>query len=311
MVLRLLAFLGRHGTRVLALGILTGLALPDLASALRPHLPAVVVCTLIGSLLRLEWRDVVAQARAWPRVALATSWLILAAPVLVFLAARLLPLPPGLVTAMVLSAAGPCIMASPAIAILLGLDGALALVVMVLAHLLVPLTVPPIAAALVGVTLELGLVDLMLRLAGMVFGAAAVAQAIRMAVGATRIARHARAIDGINMIVLVVFAIAIMDGVTEAALGEPGRVLVYLVAALVFNAGLQAAGALVFWRAGPRAALAIGFMSGNRNMGLMWAALGADTPVAVTLYFAVAQLPMYLFPAIQSGLYRRLRTTSG
>jgi BASS family bile acid:Na+ symporter len=309
MILRFLAFLGRHGTRVLALGILTGLALPDLAALLRPHLTAVVVCTLVGSLLRLEWREIAAQVRAWPRVALATAWLLLASPLLVLAVASLFPLPPGLVTAMVLSAAGPCIMSAPAIVLLLGLDGALALVVMVLAHLLVPLTVPTVAASLLGVTLEIGFLALMLRLAAIVFGAIVIAQAIRALAGTQRLQRHARAIDGVNMLVLVIFAIAIMDGVTVAALREPGLVLVYLAAALVFNAGLQALGALAFRGSGPRAALAVGFMAGNRNMGLMWAALGADTPIAITLYFAVAQLPMYLFPAFQSGLYRRLRTT--
>lgn len=57
---------------------------------------------------------------------------------------------------------------------------------------------------------------------------------------------HAHAINGFNMLVLVVFAIAIMDGVTEAAIADPGLVLVYLAAALVFNAALQALGALAF-----------------------------------------------------------------
>ena len=78
-----------------------------------------------------------------------------------------------------------------------------------------------------------------------------------------------------------------------------------LAAALAFNAGLQALGWLAFRWAGAPAALAVGFMTGNRNMGLMWAALGADTPIAVTLYFAVAQLPMYIFPALQARPYRR------
>jgi BASS family bile acid:Na+ symporter len=311
MLLPALSFLGRHGTRVLASGILVGLALPELAHALKPWLPVAVAMTMVGSMLRLEWSEIARQFRAWPRIALVTAWLMLAAPVLVALAARLfeaalgLPLPQGLVTAMVLSAAGPCIMAAPAICLLLGLDGALALVVMVLAHLLVPFTVPPLALGLVGVTLDIGMAELTLRLAGFVLGAAFAAEVIRRVVGRGRLRANADAVNGFNMLVLVVFAIAIMDGVTEAALTDPLLVLVYFAASLVFNAGLQALGALIFRRAGAPAALAAGFMAGNRNMGLMWAALGADTPIAITLYFAVAQLPMYIFPALQGALYRR------
>jgi BASS family bile acid:Na+ symporter len=243
--------------------------------------------------------------RAWHRVLLVVAWLMVATPILVAVVAGTLPLPPGLVTAMVLSAAGPCIMSAPAICLLLGLDGALALVVMVLVHLLAPVTVPPLALGLVGVTLDIGMAELTLRLAGFVLGAAAAAEVIRRLVGRERMRAHADAVNGFNMLVLVVFAIAIMDGVTEAALAEPQRVLVYLAAALAFNAGLQALGWLAFRWAGAPAALAVGFMTGNRNMGLMWAALGADTPIAVTLYFAVAQLPMYIFPALQARPYRR------
>ncbi|BBK44886.1 hypothetical protein STVA_49060 [Allostella vacuolata] len=305
MLLAALTFLGRHGTRVLALGILVGLALPELARALKPWLPVAVAATMVGAMLRLEWPEIARQLRAWPRVVLVTAWLLLAAPVLVWAAASAVPLPPGLVTAMVLSAAAPCIMSAPAICLLLGLDGALALVVMVTVHLLAPLSVPPLALGLVGVTLDIGMAELTLRLAGFVLGAAAAAELIRRLVGRQRMRDHAHAINGFNMLVLVVFAIAIMDGVTEAAIADPGLVLVYLAAALVFNAALQALGALAFRNARAPAALAAGFMTGNRNMGLMWAALGADTAIGITLYFAVAQLPMYIFPALQAALYRR------
>ncbi|MCC7271980.1 MAG: Na+-dependent transporter [Alphaproteobacteria bacterium] len=305
MLLPALAFLGRHGTRVLAVGIIVGLALPDLAHALKPFLPAMVAATMTGALLRLEWRDIGRQLRAWPRIAATTAWLIVATPVLVAVVAKALPLPDGLVAGMVLSAAGPCIMAAPSIALLLGLDAALSLVAMVAVHLLAPLTVPPLALALLGIHLHIGMVELTVRLAAFVLGAAIVAEAIRRVLGRERLRAAGEAINGANMLVLVAFAIAIMDGITAAALADPGLVLVYLFAALVFNALLQVAGARLFRRTGAPAALAVGFMTGNRNMGLMWAALGADTPIAIALYFAVAQLPMYLFPAVQSPLYRR------
>ena len=55
----------------------------------------------------------------------------------------------------------------------------------------------------------------------------------------------------------------------------------------------------------------MGLVTGNCNMGLLLAALprGADPDVA--LYFAVAQLPMYMLPALVAPLYRRLLAAEG
>jgi len=299
-----LGFVGRHATRVLALGIFVGLAFPDLARTLKPYLPLCVALTMVGSLLRLEWRAVRAElARPGP-VALALAWLLLGAPFVVAGVALLIDLPPGLVTAMVLSAAGPCIMSTPAICLILGLDGAMALVVMIFAHVIAPLTLPPLALALVGVTLDLGVAQLMLRLALFVIGAMAVAALVRHWLGRDRIRRLATEIDGVNVLTLLVFAIAIMDGIADAAAADPHLVLVYFLAAVAFNAGYQALTYPLFAVLGRRRALTVGFATGNRNMGLLWAALGPGTALEVTLYFAVAQLPMYVLPAVQAWLYR-------
>src|SRR3546814_16250879 len=68
----------------------------------------------------------------------------------------LLPLPGPLTTALVLMAAAPPILSAAPIAMILGLDGALALVVGLIATLLTPLTVPPLAFVLPGLELDLG-----------------------------------------------------------------------------------------------------------------------------------------------------------
>jgi BASS family bile acid:Na+ symporter len=53
-------------------------------------------------------------------------------------------------------------------------------------------------------------------------------------------------------------------------------------------------------------ALALGLAAGNRNMGLMLAAAGAAVPDLTWLYFAVAQFPIYLMPAMLKPLARRV-----
>src|SRR3546814_18528910 len=57
---------------------------------------------------------------------------------------------------------------------------------------------------------------------------------------------------------------------------------------------------------GRRRALTVGLISGNCNMGLLLAAFPPGTDGDVVLYFAVAQIPMYMLPALLLPLYRRL-----
>ncbi len=65
-----------------------------------------------------------------------------------------------------------------------------------------------------------------------------------------------------------------MDGVTRRLAGErPDIALAWLAAAWLANPLLQVLGAAVFWRLGRQRALTVGLMTGNRNMGLLLAAL--------------------------------------
>lgn len=66
---------------------------------------------------------------------------------------------------------------------------------------------------------------------------------------------------------------------------------------------------LVFWRSGREAALAVGFMTAQRNVGLMLAVAGNSLSELVWLYFALSQIPVYLSPYLLEPLIRRLRQT--
>ena len=113
-------------------------------------------------------------------------------------------------------------------------------------------------------------------------------------------------LDGVSVASLVVFAIAIMDGVTAGALARPGYVVLVTVAALVANVVLQCLGTLAALRLGMRSALTVGLMTGNSNMGLVLVALADKADFDVIVFFAMAQIPMYMLPAILSPVYARL-----
>jgi BASS family bile acid:Na+ symporter len=301
--MKLLAILGRHGTRVLFVAVFIGLALPPLAALLRPLLPPVVGLLLLTALLRIDWRHLAEVLRQPLLVGLLTTWMLGGSALATALLLSLLDLPESLESGVVLMACAPPILGAAAIALLLGLDGALLLVVGLLSTLLTPLTVPPLALWLLGLELEIGLLDFMLRLGLLVGLSFLVAGLLRRRLGAPRLASWGEQLNGIIVLLMTVFAIGIMEGVTEQALADPAKVLLWTATAFVANPLLQAAGALVSSKLGVRRALSVGLASGNCNMGLLLAALPAEGDPGVALYFALAQLPMYTLPLLQKRLY--------
>ena len=109
-----------------------------------------------------------------------------------------------------------------------------------------------------------------------------------------------------SVIALFFFAVALMDGVLASILNEPLKVLGLTLLSFALSLGLAALTALVFARLGMAQALALGLAAGNRNMGLMLAAAGTAVPELTWLYFAIAQFPIYLMPAMLKPLARRV-----
>jgi hypothetical protein len=137
-----------------------------------------------------------------------------------------------------------------------------------------------------------------------------VAALTRRIAGQEWIDRRMAHIDGLSVIALFFFAVALMDGVLASILREPMKVLGLTVLSFGLSLGLAALTALVFWRLGGGSqALALGLAAGNRNMGLMLAAAGA-VPELTWLYFAIAQFPIYLMPAMLKPLARRVAPPS-
>lgn len=304
-----LTLLGRHATGFMAGGVLLGLAVPPLAALAKPLLVPTLLIPLTLALLRLDWGAVAAWRHRPLLIAALIAWLLGVSPILVWLVTELLMhagLPPALQVALVLMAASSPIVSSVAIALIVGLDAALAVVAVLIATALVPLTLPAMAEALVGLRLEIALPSFMVRLALLVGSAFAVASVLRWLLPADALARRRELLDGLTVLNLVLFGLAIMDGVTAFAIQRPGYALAALAAAFAFNLLLQAAGYAAFRGLGRRAALSVALVSGNCNMGLVLVALQGKAAFEVTVFFALAQVPMYTLPALLTRLYRGL-----
>lgn len=286
--------------------MLIGLFVPQLATLLAPLLVPTLLIPLALALVRLDWSAFRVYAGRPLLVALLVVWLLGVSPALMSAALAPLDLPPALRHALVLSAASSPIVSCAAISLILGLDAALAVVVVLLSTALVPLTLPPVALALLGMRLEIEIWSFMLRLGMLVGVTFAAALVIRALVPAKVLERNARMLDGIAVLNMVLFAIAIMHGVTALALERPGYVLGVTAAAFAANVLLQALGTAAFWRLGPRAALTAGLMTGNCNMGLVMVGLGPQADIDLVVFFAMGQLPMYMLPGLLFPLYRRV-----
>lgn len=304
-----LGFCGRHGTALLAGGLFIGVAVPPLAALFRPLLGTSVFLLTAATMLAVDWPALRLHLRRPGRLAVALAWIMGGAPVLVAAALRLAPLPGPLVKGLVLWAAAPPLIAVPAIAALLGLDSSLALLLWAAGTFLMPLTLPPLVLGLIGVRLDIGLLYFMGRLGVFVGGAALLAATARWAVGPARIAAHRVEVAGLNVFLLLVFAVAVMDGMTQRLLGEPLTVLLYAAAAVAESLALQGATFLVLGRMERQSALTACLVAGNHNLAIVWATLGPDDAADLILFLAIVQLPIFVLPALMRRVYRRLGAT--
>jgi len=305
-----LAWLGRQGTRAVAASLFIGIMVPPLAALLKPTFPYALFALLCLAFLRVDPVDVRAHFSRPLLIAAAAAWMMLATPVLIGLSLVVLGAEeraPGLYVAMILQAAAPPVISAPALAAMMGLDAALSLATLVVCTALTPLTAPVFGALFVGPGLAISPYALGAKLFAMLASAAIVAALVRRFGGSEWVDAQKERIDGMSVIALFAFAVALMDGVLVGILNEPLKVLGLTVLSFTLSLGLAGLTAVVFARLGAAQALALGLAAGNRNMGLMLAAAGTAVPDLTWLYFALAQLPIYLMPAMLKPLARRLQ----
>lgn len=299
-----LAILTRNGPSVLAAGVFLGLLVPALADAARPLMPATVFIFVLGTLLRVDPATVLAVVRR-PAVSVALPLCaIVVSPVVAGLACHALGLPPAWTLAVVLAFCAPPSSGTSAVARMLGLDAAVALVATLAAMALVPLTAPLLVQWFgrdAGVSIQPS--SLALRLLVLVGTAECTALVLRR-FAKDRLAAHAGAIDAIVVVALLVFALGTMAGMQESIANDPHVAVAAIALAFAANLGAQCI-AYLLTPGGVRTRFNVALLMGNRNVGLLWAALGSAITPAAALFFACAQLPIYLLPRLIQSLLPR------
>jgi BASS family bile acid:Na+ symporter len=300
------SFLSRNAAWVLAAGVFTGLLIPGTASLVRPLLPATVGGLLVLAVMQMNYGEFGRYLSRPLMPAVIVVGVLCVLPVLTWALVTALGVPQDLRTPIVLMSAAPSIMSAPAMALILRLSVPLMLSIVVGSTLLAPFTLGLAAKRFVEADLLIDPLDLALRLALFICVCFAVASLLRRTLGTKRIESHKTVLEVIGLLLLLTFAVAIMDGVADRLADNPRHVIIVLAVSFVANLLLQGAGGAAFYSAGARDALTIAFACGNRNMGLLLAVLPESSPPDTLLYFAVAQVPIYTLPAILSPMYNAL-----
>lgn len=304
-----LAWLGGQGTRAIAALVFFGIALPPVGELLKPFVTEAIFLLLCVSFMRVDVGALRDHLRRPGLVVAATAWTTLAVPLIsggTCLATGLDGRSPDLYLALMLQAVASPMMASPALAAVMGLDSTLVLVTLVTSTALIPITASLFAFAFFGTALTLSPLGLGLKLVAILAGSLLVASAIRWSVGASAIKRHVRPIDGLNVLILFVFVAAVMGNVVGGFLADPLRTIELTMLAFAVFFALLGATTLIFRKAGRERAMALGLMVSQRNMGLMLAATDGVLPGTTWLYFALSQFPVYLSPQLLKPIVRRL-----
>ena len=142
---RALAWLGDQGTRAIAALVFIGIALPPLGELLKPYVTEAVFLLLCISFMRVDLGALRDHLRQPGLVLAATAWTTLAVPLMsggICLLTGLDTCSPDLYLALMLQAVASPMMASPALAAVMGLDSTLVLVTLITSTALVPITAP-------------------------------------------------------------------------------------------------------------------------------------------------------------------------
>ena len=293
----------RHATWALIGGALLGLLVPPLAELMRPLLTPSILALLTVSLILLDVRQLRLTTRRPVFLGLAVLWLMLGMPLLVF--GLVLVLEPGALwrEILILTAAAPPILSIAAFAQIVGLGTTLSLSLMVVATFVLPFTLLPLAAFMLGIDLSGELGAFLLRTVLMLGIPVLLAWLIRRMLPDGRRLEYHLEVSGLGVVCLGVFAVALMDGATARLLDQP-----LLVGGMVMVAFLLLLGGQVvtYLLAAPfvrrEEAMTLALCAGNRNMGLMLALTIDLTQPAFVTYVAVYQIPVFCLPALQKPL---------
>jgi hypothetical protein len=300
-------WLNRNSTRVLACSLLLGLFWQDLAYLIKPFAPASAVLCMLLACTRMDWSGIGGILRRPGRIALIVVWVVVAMPLLAYaMVAPFFPEGAPIVAGIVLNTASPPILAAAAMAMILGVEPVIAMVVAVVATALAPLSVPALAGLLGLGAIKLPAMELLLRLAIVVSIVLGGAWVIKRLAGPERIERHGLLLEGGTVLFIAAFGAGMMAGILPILVEQPKKAALFVILAFVVHIAMQLLGAAILWWRDREHALASALLAGFRNMMMIYVVIADVAHEDVVLFVICAQFPMFLLPLVLRPLFRYL-----
>ena len=298
-----LAALAPHGRKALILGLVAGFALPGLAQAMKPALPAMVAGLIFVSALRIgmkaavgnlaqagdSLRRVLAMQIAVPLVAVAVFWVV--------------PVPAPVAIALILAMCGCSISGGPTFSVMLGFDPAPAMRLLILGTALLPLTILPIFWLTPALGSPTEVIVAALRLTVVIGACVAAAFWVRRQFFPDPAPQTVAALDSLAALSLAVIVVGLMSAVGPTLRNDPTALIGWLALAFAVNYGQQIASYLLL--RGQEDAAQVSIVAGNRNIALFLVALPTGITDQILIFIGCYQVPMYLTPVVMKALYGR------
>jgi hypothetical protein len=295
-----------HGRFALILGLVGGLALPGLASAMQPWLPHMVAGLLTITALRIGHRAVLGALSDLRWSLASVAILQLALPLFLLLMCTALGLAQTpMALAMVLATAAPALAGSANIALMLKQDAGRMMQLFVLGTALFPLTVLPLLIVIPQMGDPQIIVVTTVKLLAVIVLATGLGFGLRAVLLPKPSDGQIKALDGLSVFAFSAIVVGLMAALNPALRSDPGTVMLWVLLAFAISYGAQIITHLTLRRtrlasaAGP---LAIG--AGNRNIALFLVALPETVVAQVLVFIGCWQLPMYLTPILMRWLYK-------
>ncbi len=297
--MRLLSYIGQRSGIFLMAGVFVAALLPEVSSVMRPALPFLVALILAVGFAQFDFQKASLELLK-PKHFSKTLLIVVAGTLLVAFYIRvfllLFEIPGEYLLLITVFIAAPPLSSSISLSMLIGFNARLTLQVALLGMLLVPL-LGPLCFAIVGIDISVALWMMGFDIALMIIGGFVMAMLIQRLVGRERIASNKDVFSGVAVLTMILFLFPLFDGVVEQIIDAPWQAFYLLLLALALNLGGH-----VFMRWALRQKMpsdqadALGFMFGNRNVSIYLAVLPFNPLLSV--FIAVAQIPIYITPAI-------------
>lgn len=297
--MRLLSYIGQHSGTFLILGVIIAAVLPEVSSVMRPALPFLVALILAVGFSQFNFRKACADLLK-PKYLFKTLIIVMLGTIVaaIFIRALLLvvDIPVNYLLLAIVFIAAPPLSSSISLSVLMGFNARLTLQVALLSMLCVPI-LGPLCFAIVGIDISVELLKMGYDIALMIAGGFVLALIIQTVVGQERITANKNTFSGIAVITMILFLFPLFDGVMAQILSAPLQAFYLLLLALALNLGGHIFMRWLLRKKMPSEhADALAFMFGNRNVSVYLAVLPFNP--LLSLFIAVAQIPIYITPAL-------------